>query len=242
MTEKFPAIARETFRTVVWDIPVRIVHWCLVLLLPALWWTAENNYLSWHIRIGEVLLGLLLFRVLWGLFGSSTARFTTFVRGPRAILEFLRSGRNEISGHPSIGHTPLGALSVVAMLSLLLSQVATGLIAGDPDDGATGPLNHLVGYATAMTATDWHEIGFNIILGLVILHVVAIGFYFVRKGNNLVKPMITGHKSFSVPVSAPQIASATRAIICAGAALAITVWLASGAPTKILQQDQLEGK
>jgi cytochrome b len=227
-----PGDDAQPVSTVVWDLPVRIVHWGFVALLPALWWTAENNHLGWHMTLGEIMLGLVVFRILWGVCGSSTARFSTFVAGPRAIIAYLCSGRKGAIA-TGVGHNPLGALSVIAMLAVLLSQVALGLVSGDPDDGATGPLNHLVGYATALAATEWHEIGFNVILGLVALHVLAIGYYLAVRRDNLVRPMITGRRILAAPVLVPPVASARRAIFCAGIAAAIALWLASGAPTEL---------
>src|SRR5690349_24353754 len=105
-------------RVRVWDLPTRLVHWLLVLLVPFSWWTAESGRLEWHRWSGYGLLGLVLFRVYWGFFGSSTARFSRFVRGPRAIVAYLR-GRLPAS----VGHNPLGALSVLALLGLLIAQI-----------------------------------------------------------------------------------------------------------------------
>jgi cytochrome b len=212
-----------------WDLPVRLVHWSFVALLPALWWTAENGKIETHIQLGMVMLILVLFRILWGLFGSSTARFAHFVRGPIGVGRYMRGlfGRD---GEPIVGHNPLGVLSVVALILLLGAQVVFGLFASDTDGLYYGPLNSLVGYDAAEKLTEWHELGFNVILAVVVLHVAAIAFYFAVKRDNLVGPMITGRKRYAAPVPAPQIAPWWRGVLCLVIAWAIAGWVWSGAP------------
>ena len=170
----------------IWDLPVRLFHWSLVLLVPALWWTAENERMEIHILLGQIMLGLILFRLLWGLFGGSTARFSAFVKGPGAVLRYLRGGGR------SFGHNPLGAWSVVAMLLVLAIQVGLGLFAIEEDALYEGPLSHLVSYETARTLADRHEMMFKVLLVLIALHVLAILYYLVVKRDNLVAPMVTG--------------------------------------------------
>ena len=219
----------ETGRTVatpVWDLPVRIVHWSFPLLIPAMWWTAENKQMWWHERLGMVLLALLVFRILWGFVGSSTARFAQFVRGPGAILAYLR-GDGE---RKHIGHNPLGALSVVALLAALIAQVTMGLFAGDAFDGATGPLNELVGVMTADRLTDWHHSFFNVIVGLVALHLAAITWYAVARHNDLVSPMLSGEKELPQDVPAMRTSPAWRAVACFALAAGLAVWIWFGAP------------
>jgi cytochrome b len=212
-----------------WDLPVRLVHWSFVALLPGLWWTAENGQMETHIQLGMVMLILVVFRILWGLFGSSTARFASFVRGPIAVGRYLR-GLFGKEGQPIVGHNPLGALSVVALLLLLGAQTLLGLFASDTDGLYYGPLNSLVGYDAAETLTDWHHLGFNVIVAVVILHVLAIAFYLTVKRDNLVTPMITGRKRYAGPVTHPRIAPIWRAALCLFVAWAIGGWIWSGAP------------
>lgn len=212
-----------------WDLPVRLVHWSFVALLPALWWTAENGKMETHVQLGMVMLILVLFRILWGLFGSSTARFVHFVRGPLGVGRYLR-GLFSKEGEPIVGHNPLGALSVVALLLLLGAQVTFGLFASDTDGLYYGPLNSLVGYDAAEKLTAWHELGFNVILAVVVLHVAAILFYLIVKRDNLVGPMITGRKRYAGAVTHPRIAPWWRAVLCLVIAWAIAGWVWSGAP------------
>jgi cytochrome b len=212
-----------------WDLPVRLVHWSFVALLPGLWWTAENGEMDLHIKLGMVMLILVVFRILWGLFGSSTARFARFVRGPIAVGRYLR-GLFGKEGEAVVGHNPLGALSVVALLLLLGAQVTLGLFASDTDGLYYGPLNSLVGYDAAETATQLHELGFNMILAVVVIHVLAIVFYLAVKRDNLVAPMITGRKRYAGPVTAPKIAPWWRGVLCLVIAWGVAGWIWSGAP------------
>jgi len=121
-------------RRTVWDLPTRIFHWLLAVLILFSWWSVKNHHTDWHIWSGIAILTALIFRILWGLFGSSTARFANFVRGRASVRAYLRG---EWTG---TGHTPLGALSVVALLAAVSVQVGLGLVAQDPDGIYAGPL------------------------------------------------------------------------------------------------------
>ncbi len=186
----------------VWDLPTRFFHWFLVIAIAVQFASAEFELLSmqWHVRGGYFILGLLVFRVIWGVIGSDTARFSYFLKGPRAVLHYLR-------GAPSqVGHNPLGALSVVAMLVAIGLQTVSGLFANDEID-VFGPLISLVSSQTAHVFNDFHEIGQNVILLLIALHLAAVLFYrFVRK-RDLIKPMLTGKDQFELD---PQLQFATK--------------------------------
>ncbi|MBT0667247.1 cytochrome b/b6 domain-containing protein [Novosphingobium profundi] len=213
-----------------WDLPVRLCHWSFVILIPALWWTAENDEMHWHMRLGMTLAALLAFRILWGFFGSSTARFTSFVRGPGAVLGYLRSLGRE-PHVPIAGHNAAGGWSVLALLGAMVLQVGLGLISGDPDYGAAGPLYDIAGYELAYDATEWHtKIIFNVILAVVGLHLAAIVFYRLFKRDNLVKPMLTGRRPMPKDSSGMVPVPAWRALACLAAALMLAGWLWAGAP------------
>ncbi|MBC7983176.1 MAG: cytochrome b/b6 domain-containing protein [Candidatus Obscuribacterales bacterium] len=175
-------------RVRIWDIPTRLVHWLLVALVAFSWWSAENHYMDYHRYSGYVMLGVLLFRVYWGLVGSSTARFSYFVRGPRTIWQYLRSK----PAASSIGHNPLGALSVITLLVLLLGQIALGLFAVDIDGIESGPLSHLVSFEMGRVVAELHEWSFNGLLVFITLHVAAVLFYLLIKHDDLISPMVTG--------------------------------------------------
>ncbi|HVM22324.1 MAG TPA: cytochrome b/b6 domain-containing protein [Sphingomicrobium sp.] len=216
---------RESAKQPVWDLPTRLFHWGVVLLIGLSYWSAKNAFEPWHFWSGYAILFLLLFRILWGFFGSSTARFANFVRGPADIFRYLRARR-----WPMAGHTPLGALSVVAMLLALIFQVGTGLIQIDSEDFVEGPLSHLVSFETAEAAHEIHEASFNVLLALIALHLAAIVFYRLVLGRRLVGPMVTGHAELEAGVPPLTPAPAWRAWACAAAALIATAWIATGAP------------
>lgn len=210
----------------VWDLPVRLFHWTLVALTGFSWWSAEQKWLQWHMWSGSAILALLLFRLLWGLFGSSTARFATFVRGPLAVISYLRDMR----GWSGIGHSPLAALSVLGLLAALFFQVVTGLFQLDSDDFVEGPLAHLVSIAAADRAHDLHRLGFDLLLVLVGLHVAAILVYRVALGKELVWPMVTG-SAWAADGTEPMVPASTwRAGLLFALAVAIAAWVAAGAP------------
>ncbi len=215
-------------RIKVWDLPVRLCHWSFAVLVPALWWTAENSEMGWHMRLGVLLLALLVFRILWGFFGSSTARFSSFLKGPGKVFAYFRGATKMQPA--TIGHNPAGGWSAVLLLGAMLLQVFFGLFSGDPFDGATGPLNHVVGVMTAGAMTDRHEFFFNIVLALVALHLLAIVFYAVVKRDRLVPPMVTGSRKMPAGVAGMVGVPAWRALVCAAIAAALAYWVWSGAP------------
>lgn len=209
----------------VWDPLIRITHWSFPLLIPAMWWTAENSRWALHRQIGLALLGLLVFRILWGFLGPETARFSHFVKGPRAVFAYLREGKAGLA----IGHSPIGGWSAVALLSAMMLQVGLGLFAGDPYDGLTGPLNPLVGVVTAGTITDVHETFFWVVAGLIGLHLAAITFYAVR-GNDLLSPMVGGNRPPMPGVAGIGPMSWLRGGLAIAVAVGFALWVASGAP------------
>ncbi len=168
--------------------------------------------------IGYAVLSLLLFRLLWGLVGSDTARFASFLRGPAAIWAYLR-GSGGVS--VEVGHNPIGGYSVAAMLTLLAVQTGTGLFLYD-DEAFWGPLNEWVSEDTADFLGDVHELNFNLLLALIGLHVAAILFYAVVKRRNLVMPMISGRAPLPEHAPVPRIASTGLALVLFLIAAAIT--------------------
>lgn len=210
----------------VWDLPTRLFHWSLVVLFATGWWSAETGRDTIHFWSGYALLFGLLFRLLWGFVGSSTARFTSFIGGPAAVLRYVRSGWRE----PLVGHSPLGALSVIAMLALLLAQVGLGLVATDEDGLMTGPLALAVSMDASDTARELHELNFDLLRILVGLHVAAVLFYWLVLKKKLIPPMITGRAALDPATDPMQPAPVHRALLCAAIALAVTAWLVAGAP------------
>lgn len=186
----------------VWDLPIRLFHLALILILPAAWWAAESDRLDLHRIVGAVVLALMVFRLSWGLIGSSTARFRHFLAGPAGVMRYLRGQWSERPGH-----TPLGGWSVAALLLTLTTQVFLGLFAIDEDSIVSGPLAKFVSFETARAAAHWHHRCFNVLLGLIALHLGAIVFYALR-GKRLVPAMITGGEGDE------PVAPVWRALVC----------------------------
>ena len=185
----------------VWDLPTRAFHWLLVALVVCSVVTAYigGNAMVWHLRSGFAIFTLLAFRLVWGFVGGRWSRFRAFVYAPSASLRYLR-GKSLPHEHHHVGHNPLGAGSVFALLGILVVQVATGLIADD-EIATTGPLNKFVSSATASLATGWHKnYGKWIIFGLVALHLCAIAYYWLRRRQDLVGPMLHGDKLLTADV------------------------------------------
>ncbi|MBM3603744.1 MAG: cytochrome B [Alphaproteobacteria bacterium] len=185
----------EARRVRVWDPALRVFHWLLTVLVIANWLLGKFGppVMTLHFWLGYSILALLIFRLLWGFVGPESARFAHFVRGPRHIRDYVRDLPQRRPSHWP-GHNPLGALSVLALLAVLGFQVYSGLVM-DPDDFINiGPLASQVSRETNRAAVGWHNIGANLILALVVLHVAVILFYRFWKNEDLIRPMITGWK------------------------------------------------
>jgi len=204
----------------VWDLPTRLFHWSLVVLIVAAIVTGKSggNAIVWHGRIGLAIVGLVVFRVAWGLVGTTYARFSSFLPTPSAILAYLQ-GR--WSGH---GHNPLGALSVLGFLALISVQASSGLFSND-DIAFQGPLANLIDKAMSDTLTMFHRITINGLIALIALHLGAIAFYVHIKKKDLINPMIRGWKAIEDGNDIkPSQASRVRV---KALALSVTVALAS---------------
>lgn len=220
-------MAEAGVRRLVWDVPTRLFHWGLAALIAFSWWSAEYDHMDWHGTSGLVILALLVFRILWGLFGTSTARFSQFVKGPRAVWAYVRPGeRGRVA---TIGHNPLGTWSVVALLLVLIVQVVSGLFAVDVDGIESGPLSPLVDFDQGRAAAAVHHLSWNAVLVLVALHVAAILFYLLARRRNLTWTMLTGHEPVA-PDAAPGAIRAPwwRLLGAAVAAAAIAWWVSRG--------------
>ncbi|WP_119421300.1 cytochrome b/b6 domain-containing protein [Desertibaculum subflavum] len=195
----------------VWDLPVRLFHWVLVALLVALYLTGEYGWLDLHMKLGQAVLVLVIWRVLWGLVGSDTARFGGFLRGPGAVLAYARS---LLTPHPLpvAGHNPLGGLMVIALLLAILAQAGSGLFTTD-DIVVEGPLYHLVSGKTASLMTTVHHYAFDVLIVLAVIHVAAALLYLFVKKENLIGPMVTGSRPLPPQLPAPALASPLRALI-----------------------------
>ena len=221
-----PAPAVTAVEAAVWDLPTRLFHWSLVALIGFSWWAAKQDELELHMWSGYAILTLLLFRLLWGLFGSSTARFRNFIRGPAAVLGYVR----DVGGWRAVGHTPLGALSVIALLGLIALQVASGLLNSDDDGMVEGPMAPLVGFGVSDAAHEVHDMVFDVLLVFIGLHVAAVLAYRLFLGKKLIGPMVTGRAALDPEVEPMRPGRGWVALLCLVAAIAITRWIIAGAP------------
>jgi cytochrome b len=177
----------------VWDLAVRIFHWGLFGLLVASMVAIYQEDLDQHMLIGQIILGFLVFRVFWGFWGPLTARFSSFLGKRGTMQAHWQMMRGKIPYKPTLGHNPLGGLMVLVMMAALFVQIGFGLFSFD-QIFTYGPLAHLIDDDQAMDMAGYHKKWAYVILGLIILHVLAIGFYRRLKGDDLITPMITGNK------------------------------------------------
>jgi cytochrome b len=222
-----PGDSLQTIR--IWDLPTRLFHWALALCVVGLLITGKigGPAMVWHSRIGYAVGALLLFRLAWGLVGGHWSRFRTFAFSPRVVIDYLRGKTDRTL---TVGHTPLGAGSVFVLLIFLVAQVGSGLFSDDWEEFA-GPLSILISNQNVRLATWYHKnIGEVVLIVLVLLHLGAIAYYQLRKGQNLVGPMWHGDKAldFNAPASRDDYRSRLLAIVLLGlcsAAIAGLVYL-----------------
>jgi cytochrome b len=188
---------------------VRVAHWLLVALIGTSWVTSEigGNAMTYHMWSGYTILGLVLFRIVWGFVGSAHARFGSFVTGPGAVLRYA-GGLVRSSSARYLGHNPLGGWSVMLMLASIALQATTGLFAND-EIFTEGPLASRVSGETSSLLTTIHRYNFYVLLALIGLHLAAILFYLLVKRENLIGPMFTGRKLVEpeAAVAAPMASS-----------------------------------
>ena len=223
-----------TEKRLVWDLPLRLFHWLLVISIAASWYTAENSeeyltlgstlysYTEVHYWLGYWALGLILFRIVWGFVGPRHARFSSFIAGPSRIGKYLGTFFRRDSAH-SVGHNPMGAWSVLLMLAMIGTQATTGLFLVDNTEIYPAPFNPAVSTETAGLLGRIHHLNFEVLQWVICLHVLVILFYLFYKGQNLVRPMLTGRKQApaDAAISSSQLIKAVIVILLVAAA----VWL-----------------
>ena len=212
---------QKSLRALVWDLPTRLFHWLLAILILLQYGTAEWRWLDmqWHVRFGYATLTLVLFRIAWGFAGSQTARFADFVRGPRRVFVYVRE---LVAGHApfSVGHNPLGGWSVLAMLACLLLQAVTGLFASNRRHTEFGPWALHVPERWSQGLTTIHKINQDVLLVLIALHIAVVLAYWISRNENLIGPMLHGRKD-PAPVAPLRFVRLRRALI----ALAIAAFI-----------------
>jgi cytochrome b len=215
--------------TLVWDVPVRVAHWALAALVAGAWAThyAGTQWFDWHRRLGYATLVIVAFRIVWGFVGTRHARFASFVRGPRAIFEYVRGGARA----DAAGHNPLGALSVLALLALLLVQATTGLFAND-EIASAGPFYGWTTHEQSNRIASLHRVNSKWLLALVVLHVVAVAWYSRVRRQPLVRAMLTGRRDSRVapPDAAIKESGILRAMLIVAVLAAVLVLAIRAAP------------
>ncbi|MEF3076475.1 cytochrome b/b6 domain-containing protein [Methylobacter sp. Wu1] len=173
----------------IWDWPLRLFHWLLVIAVVGAYVTGKlgGDLTDWHGRIGGLILGLLIFRIIWGFVGTTHARFVNFFPTFGRLAAYFKGNWH------GVGHNPVGALSVLALLAVLTVLAATGLFAND-DIAFEGPLFSLIDKSLSDKLSGIHALALDVLMGLLALHLVAIAFHQLVKKNNLVLPMLTGRK------------------------------------------------
>lgn len=214
-------------KSLVWDLPLRLFHWLFVLSILGLWYTSEQegDMVEQHMQLGYFTLGLLVFRIVWGIVGPKHARFKQFIPSPAKLISYIKSVKQGQSPYMP-GHNPLGSLMVVLMIVLVTLQAVSGLFIND-DIFSSGPYYGVYGADIEKVMSIIHHNVFDYLLGAIALHLLAIGFYWRVKKQNLVIPMITGKKS-SEEIKAEDTIPSSRiilAIIIAIAVAAFIYWL-----------------
>ena len=210
----------------VWDLPVRVMHWLLALAVAGAWLSHYDltDWFPFHAICGYVTLVVTITRIVWGIVGTHHARFANFVRGPRAVIRYLADTGN---AQNTVGHNPVGALMVLLLLALLLVQAITGLFAND-QVANVGPLFGYIRSVTSDKLTGIHQVLANVIVTCVCMHIAAVLAHCVFKRENLILPMVTGRKpaeavpqDSAIANSRVRIAAAIAAIVIALLALII---------------------
>ncbi len=208
----------------VWDLGVRVFHWLLVALVAGLWVTAtsDGDWMAVHQWLGVTVIAIVFSRIVWGFVGSDTARFSSFLVGPKSVSRYLKrfiSRRDDVA---FVGHNPAGGWSVMLLLAFLVFQALTGLFSND-DIFFDGPLAGFVGKDLSDVITGLHHQLFEILVILIGAHVVAVIVHWVFKRDNLIRPMVSGVKKFKSDMKAPSLQPAWKAFFIGGASLAILV-------------------
>ncbi|MCL1090015.1 cytochrome b/b6 domain-containing protein [Shewanella profunda] len=186
----------EYIKVKVWDLPTRIFHWAMVMLMGLLWWSADAGEMQWHQIFAYSLLGLIAFRLLWGFVGSDTSKFSHFIYHPKIAFKYLKEVRTR-GVSVVLGHNPIGGYMVVVLIAVISLQLVTGLFATD-DIFTEGPLYSYVSSDTSAFMTWLHKTNFNLILLLSIIHILAVIIHAI-KGDKLVGAMLTGYKKLPRP-------------------------------------------
>ncbi len=211
-------------KILVWDVPTRLVHWLVAVLVLVAYVTYRLSWIRWHVLSGDAVLALVLFRILWGFFGSEPSRFTAFVAAPGTVYRYLRRvARLRISAR--VGHNPAGGWMILILFALLLGETLSGIFVNN-DVATVGPMSSMTPESVMNLVTDLHRILWDALLAAIVVHVLAILFYAVALRQSLLLPMITGRKSLPETTPRPRIAGSWRAAWLFGCGVAAAAALA----------------
>lgn len=223
MTQVLENTASAAKKTL-WDWQLRLCHWLMVLLIIACWWTADIHEIVYHSYCAYALLGVLVFRFYWGFAGPSSARFSQFLTGPAAVWRYVKNlSQRQLPVHA--GHNPLGGYSALLLWFLLLLQIGLGLFAIDVDGFDGGPFTELLKFKTSRMVTGWHEIVFNVLLGFIALHLVAIAYYRLWRRQNLTAAMLHGKANIAAAVPPVSGWRTLVGLLLALAVVGVFLWL-----------------
>lgn len=210
----------------IWDLPLRIFHWLLAVLIVIMLVSANLGNFDVHITTGKIIVVLLLTRVAWGFLGSSNVRFSALVFKPRAYIDYIKTLPERRPGY-SVAHSPIGSLAVIAILVALAVQVTTGLFATDVDGLVEGPFAYYIPYELTREASDIHVTHVDWLIALIIVHIAANAFYYVYKRDNLIKPMITGTRQIpsDLAINTPRLAPLWKTALVTVVVAAVMIWL-----------------
>ena len=210
----------------VWDLPIRVFHWLLAVLVAVMFVSAELENFDVHIFTGKTIAILLIIRLVWGFVGSSNARLSALLFRPREYIDYIATLPERKPGY-GVKHSPVGALAVIVILLILVVQVSTGLVASDIDGLVEGPFAYYVSYDSSRWATDIHLTNKSLLLAMIGLHLAANAFYYFYKKDNLVHPMITGSRPVPQSVSSdkPEIAPLWKGAVTLLVTAAVMIWI-----------------
>jgi len=211
-------------KVLIWDLPLRLFHWLLVATIVGAWYTSDqdNGLIDYHLILGYVTLGLIIFRIVWGFLGTTHAKFSQFIPTPNKVIHYVKHFKQP-QVTPYAGHNPLGGLMVIFMLIIILFQAISGLFMND-DIFTNGPYYGTINEEFEAILTFFHRNSFNVILGAIALHLLAILFYKVIKKKSLVTAMITGKKS-SKEVVKEDVIKHSKLILAFIITLAVAVFI-----------------
>ena len=223
-----PADDSKFISVKIWDLPIRVFHWLLVILVIIMFASAKTGNFDIHILAGKFVTGLLVARICWGILGSSNTRFSSLLFRPQQIFSYIARLPKRKPSYQT-GHSPIGSLAVILILVALLVQASTGLIAADVDGLVEGPFAYYVTYELSRWASDIHVQHEQWVLILIIVHLLANAFYYFYKKDNLIHPMISGSKSVPqhLSVSRPELATTRRGAVVAIVVAILAVWVFS---------------